>query len=171
MPASQTETIFQGLEVTVEPVTEPDPVYWTDQSPEFRIQLHNSEDSKYEWTGGSELTINIEIDGDLIHAETIEFGPLEYGEEETQVFESNVLAYEGHGVVSVDSGGAVNTGSEDRAKLQPGGHSFNPVYSFSVWDKSHYTSTVRRPRQLQLALLTTSVVLIIFAAVQIYLST
>lgn len=54
MPATQTITVFDGLEIEVEPVVEPDPVYFTSDEPEFNIHLRNN-DAKYNFSEDSEI--------------------------------------------------------------------------------------------------------------------
>ncbi|MFC7028521.1 hypothetical protein ACFQH8_16050 [Halomicroarcula sp. GCM10025710] len=104
MPATQTITIFDGLEIKVEPVEEPDPVYFTSDEPEFNIHLRNN-DAEYEFSEGSALLWTIETNPmQVVHSGEVEFGPLDHGEETTVTVGGKVLAYEGHGVLGVASG-------------------------------------------------------------------
>ncbi|MFC7251091.1 hypothetical protein ACFQJ5_14750 [Halomicroarcula sp. GCM10025324] len=170
MPATQTITIFDGLEIKVEPVEEPDPVYFTSDEPEFNIHLRNN-DAEYEFSEGSALLWTIETNPmQVVHSGEVEFGPLDHGEETTVTVGGKVLAYEGHGVLGVASG-ASGTNDSHRWELNAGRrNSADPAYSFSVWDESDYNASIRRPKRMQLAMVGTSVILIVFALIQILLA-
>jgi hypothetical protein len=171
MPATQTIDVFDGLEIRVEPVEGPDPVYFTDQEPEFDVHLRNN-GAKYEFTGDSTFRWTIETSPmQVIHTGEAKFGPLDYGEETTVTVGGKVLAYEGHGVLGISTTGASGVNDSDRWKLNSGrANSADPAYSFSVWDESDYNASVRQPRRLQLAVLLTSVMLILFALIQVLLA-
>lgn len=167
MPASQHIDVFNGLEIFAEPTKKPDPVFFTDQAPEFEVTLRNN-DAKYEWSEDSSIRWTIETGkGDIIHTDKVEFGPLDNGEETTIMAGGEILAYEGHGVFGVATGSASST-STNRRRLKAGRErNTDPVYSYSVWDRSHYNASVQWPKRLQIGLIVTSIVLILFAVVQI----
>ncbi len=165
MPASQKVTVGDGIEFVVEPVEDPDPVYYTDQSPGFNIRITNN-DGKWELGPESEFRWNIEIDGREVFSETKKFGPLDHGESTSITVGDRVLAYEGHGVFGIGAGGATGRKNDDRWDLRSKKRG-TPAYSFSVWDKSHYVASIDRPKLFQKTLIATTLVLIIFAAVQI----
>jgi len=171
MPATQTIEVHDGLEFSVEPVEEPDPVYFTSDEPEFNVHIRNK-DAKHDYSEGSKFQWTIETDPmEVIHVGVAEFGPLDRGEETTVTVGGKVLAYEGHGVVGISAGSASGQKDSDRWRLNPGGaNSANPAYSFHVWDKSHYEASVQQPKRLQMAMFLTSLVLIVFAAFQIILA-
>lgn len=171
MPATQTINIFDGLEINVEPVEEPDPVYFTSDVPEFNIHLRNN-DAKYEFSEGSEILWTIETNPmQVVHAGEVEFGPLDHGEETTVTVGGKVLAYEGHGVLGIATSGAAGKNESHRWELNSGRrNSADPAYSFSVWDESDYNASIRRPKHMQLAMVGTSVILIVFALIQILLA-
>lgn len=171
MPATQIIEIFDGLEIEVEPVDEPDPVYFTDEKPEFNIHLRNN-DSDYEFAEESALQWTIETNPmQVVHTGEVEFGPFDHGEETTVTVGGKVLAYEGHGVFGISTAGASGTNDSDRRKLKSGHQdSADPAYSFSVWDRSDYSASIQQPKRLQLAVIGTSVVLILFALVQVLLA-
>lgn len=54
MPASQAVDVFRGLTVEVKPVDEEPDVFFTDQSPKFKLIVRNVTD--YNFVEGSELT-------------------------------------------------------------------------------------------------------------------
>lgn len=171
MPATQELEYFDGLKFVVEPVDPPDPVYFTDDRPEFDVTIIN-DDSKYDFGAGSKFTWVIQTEPfQEIYSETAEFGPLERGESETVRIGGRVLAYDGHGTIGISISGASGGGEDSRRKLSHGKRkNMDPAYSYRVWDKSDYEASVRRPRELQKALIYTSIVLIAFAAVQILVS-
>jgi len=171
MPATQTIEVFDGLEFSVEPVEEPDPVYFTSDKPEFNVHIRNR-DAKYDFSEGSKFQWTIETDPmEVIHAGEAEFGPIDRGEETTVTVGGEVLAYEGHGVFGISAGSASPASGTDRHELRSGGvNTAEPTYSFHVWDNSHYAASVRRPKRLQIAMFLTSVMLILFAAFQILLA-
>jgi len=171
MPATQTITVFDGLEIEVEPVEEPDPVYFTSDEPEFKIHLRNN-DAKYDFSEESEIRWTIETNPmQVVHTGEVKFGTLDRGEETTVTVGNKVLAYEGHGVLGIATSGASGKGNSDRRKLNAGNQrSAEPAYSFSVWDESDYNASIRRPKQMQLAMIGTSAILIVFALIQILLA-
>jgi hypothetical protein len=171
MPATQTIDVFDGLEIRVEPVQEPDPIYFTSDEPEFDVHLQNN-DAKYEFAEESAFRWTIETNPmQVIHTDEVEFGPLDYGEEKTITVGEKVLAYEGHGVLGISTAGASGVSGSDRWELNSGkASSADPAYSFSVWDESDYTASVEQPKRLQLAMLVTSVMLIVFALIQVLLA-
>ena len=171
MPATQPIEVFDGLEFRVEPVDSPDPVYFTSDNPEFDVHIRNN-DAKYDFSNESAFTWTIETNPmQVVHSNEAEFGPLDRGEETTVTVGGKTLAYEGHGVFGIATGGASGNGGSDRMDLKSGrAKSADPAYSFHVWDNSHYDASIRQPKRLQLALIITSVLLIIFAVVQVLLA-
>jgi hypothetical protein len=166
MPATQTIDVFDGLEFSVEPAEAPAPVYYTSDKPEFDVHIQNK-DAKYDFSEESVFTWTIET----MHTNEVEFGPLNRGEETTVTVGGKVLAYEGHGVFGIATGGASGKSGSDRRELNSGrAKSADPAYSFHVWDNSHYDASIRQPKRLQLAMFGTSVLLILFAVVQVLLA-
>ena len=171
MPASSTVSFFDGLEVSTEPTVEPNPVYYTDDCLNFTVSVENN-NSKYEWADDSVVRWRVTIDGEERDSGKIQFGPLENGEKEQAKIQTGALSYEGHGVLEFTSGGASGNSDSPLRTLHPGKWgSGDPAYSFSVWDKSHYQASIRRPKQLQVGIILTSIALIGFAVLQILLST
>ena len=171
MPAATKQIVFDGLEFTAKPVKKPDVVYFTHESPEFEVTLYNN-DSKYEWAEESQFTWAIDISPKgVVHSDTVEFGPLDYGEEVSFTVGGEVLSYDGHGVLGVAAGSASGRGGSDRRALNSRkARDAKPVYSFSVWDKSIYDASVRQPKRLQKYLIITTIALIVFAVIQIRLA-
>lgn len=163
---------FDGLKFAVEPVPTPAPVYFTDQTPAFRVLVTN-DCADYEFAEDCEFTWEIEMDGptdEPLHAGTATFGPLAAGETEAVRIGGEPLAYEGHGVLSIGVGNAISTNGEFwriDCEHQP---ETDPVYTFSVYNKHHYLEAHRRPRRLRSAILFASSVLILVAFVQVALA-
>jgi hypothetical protein len=174
MPAKPTYEPYDGLTITANAAPEPDPVMWTDSEPVFKVTFRNSEeaDSETIWGEGSSIRLVLKVDGDPVWDGEVEFGPLGYGEEQTVEVDTAPLTYEGHAVLAVAVGGASGLNSDRPTELRAGRgtNTNNAIYAFSVWDKSHYEATVGTPKRLQAAIIGTSVVLIIFAAVQLYVA-
>lgn len=172
MPAEH-ECSYSGLEVSIEPVPRPDPVFWTNQAPKLKVTFDNTDESTFEWSEDSTITVTIEIDGDRVWADKIGFGPLAFGETKTVEIDTQPLSFEGHAVIGVSQTGVSKPGSDSSlATMKPGrrSSSLSPCYTSSVWDKSHYNATVRRPKRLQWATVLTSIALIFFAAVQLWVA-
>lgn len=168
MPATQVIDVFDGLEFHVEPVQEPNPVYFTSDEPEFNVHIRNT-GAEYEFSDESAFRWTIETNPmQVVHTGEVEFGSLCHGEETTVTVGERVLAYEGHGVLGISIGGASGKGDTDRRKLNAGRESgARPAYSFHVWDRSHYKASIERPWKLQLAMVFTSLALIVFAVIQV----
>jgi hypothetical protein len=172
MPASHTVEAFDGLKFTVEPVTDPDPVYFTDQAPEFRVRVEN-DGATHDFAEESQFIWDIEVEGwteDTLHSGEGTFGPLDDGETEEVIIGGEVLAYEGHGVLGIGAGNARGTDG-DRWRLNTTNRrATEPAYTFSVYDEYHYEEAIERPRKLQYAIIFTSIVLILFSFLQIALA-
>jgi len=168
MPASQEIESHGGLKIYVTAVDEPEPVYYTDERPKFKIELTN-DDSNYDvWAEDSKLVWDIVIDGNSTHEDALHFGPLENGDTESHIVQSNVLSHEGHGVFGISTGSVAHVDGGEKGRMNASrSRSSKPAYSFSVWDESHYDAQIRRPQKLQKGNLILSGALIFFALVQI----
>lgn len=150
MPASKPAEMFPGFTAEVEPV-EPEPdVYFTDQSPTFKLILRNPSETTF--VEGSSLRWYLAIgDGmpEPVHTGLIQF---ELGPGEKVDFEigDELLAFAGHGVVGVGVRPARGANSSE-LKVRSGrvSDSYTPLYSFSVWDESVYETQHEYPQRLQ----------------------
>lgn len=118
MPASQPVEFYRGLEGTIEPVGKESEVHFTDESPSFQLTLLNPTD--FEFVEDSAIIWVIAIgegEPEPIYSDKLEF---ELGPNESKTFEigGQLLAYEGHGVVGLNCGGA-RTDEKERV-LRPG---------------------------------------------------
>lgn len=170
MPVTQTQTYYDEIDITAEPVKNPSPVLWTDDEPTIEVGFADHGDTK--WSDETTVRLHIQIDGDQIWNKKITLGPIEPDESKSVRVDAPPLTYEGHAIVGVSIRGGRNVNNEKHpSALQAGrsGSDPDPTAAFSVWDESHYEATVRRPKQLQKGIILTSVVLVLFAALQIYL--
>ena len=172
MPASRIKTYYDGFEITAKPVEGPSPAFWTKSTPTFEIQFSNSEDSMCEWSDDCSIRVGISVDGERVWTDTVDFGPIGYGESDSAQVTAEPLTLEGHGVLGVGTSGVTDLRNETPSTMNEGRKdmNLNPIYTFGVLDKSQYEATVEKPKQLQRAIILTSVVLIAFAAVQIWLA-
>ncbi|TQQ82606.1 hypothetical protein EGH24_03905 [Halonotius terrestris] len=171
MPVSYTQEVH-GLEITAEPVEEPSPVLWTDTEPTIDVEFNNTTDNT--WTADTAVHLRTQIDDNIVWSEEVEIGAdLPPGESTNVSVDAKPLTYEGHAVLGFSISGGVNVNNENHpSSLNPGGDDYliRPTSAFSVWDKSHYDATVRRPKQFQKGIIFTSIVLIIFAGIQLWLA-
>ncbi len=171
MPVTQSQNLH-GLEITVSPADEPSPVLWTDTEPTLEVLFKNTSDIT--WLDETEVHVRIEIDDNVVWSEEVKMDrDLSPGESTKVSVKSTPLTYEGHAVVGFSISGVENATNDDHpSSLNSGNNTYklHPTSAFSVWDESHYISTVRRPKQFQKGIILTSVVLILFAAVQLWLA-
>lgn len=172
MPASRTKIFYDGFEITAEPIEDPSPAFWTESTPTFEIQFSNAEDSICEWSDECSIRVGIDVDGERVWSESVDFGPIDYGEPYSTRVTAEPLTLEGHGVLGVATSGVSGLRSETPSTMKSAQRSagLSPVYTFGVLDRSQYEATVKMPKKLQRALIITSVVLILFAAAQIWIS-
>mgnify|MGYP000167241678 CR=1 FL=1 len=169
MTAIQTHELH-GLEIGAEPTNKPSPVLWTDSCPTVEVTFSNN--SEVHWREDTAVHFWIEIDDDVIWSQNVEMGTeLAPGETTSVTVETRPLTYEGHAVLGFSIFSGINIKSDPRS-LEPGDSTdtLYPTSAFSVWDRSHYVSTVKRPKQFQKGIIFTSVVLIFFAGVQLWLA-
>lgn len=171
MPAKRPYEIH-GLRFEVEPVEPPEPVYFTDQSPEFKITITNTEQSETKYSEDNEIRWTVDTDPmQVVHSGKVEFGPLDIGDKETHIVGGEKPMYDGHSVVGIDISGVNSLTGSGPATVEPGrNQNGEPVYSFSVWDRFDYEASVKGPKRLQKGAILTSVVLIVFAFVQVVLA-
>ncbi|UHQ98025.1 hypothetical protein HYG81_20610 (plasmid) [Natrinema zhouii] len=148
MPASQ--EIDDYLTVNAKPIRPPDSVFFTDQSPEFEVEIANS--SEYHFTEGSQITWATAI-GDgrprPVHSGTIDID-LEPNESKTYIVEDDLLSFEGHGVFGIAFGGHSGQDTSNPRKLHSRpAKDYDPLYTFTVWDRSHYETVHEQPKDLQ----------------------
>lgn len=150
MPASRSVDVFRGLTAEVEPIGPEQEVYFTDQSPEFKLILRNPTDSDF--VDGSLITWCLAIGSGKAEPFYTERRRIELpaGEQIELEIGDEVLAYEGHGVVGVSVRDARGDGDPDyQLRASSTVNDYQAVYSFSVWDRSQYESQHEYPQKLQ----------------------
>lgn len=151
MPASTPVDLHNGLTAEVEPIEDDREVYFTDEAPAFRLILRN--ESNLDFASNSGFRWYLAVGQGMprpFHSDYIKF---ELEEDEQKVFEigNEVLAFEGHGVIGI-SHGNVNKPNDSTYRMKVGGKKYgeyDPLYSFSVWDRSQYETQHEYPQRLQ----------------------
>jgi len=160
MPSSRSAKIADGVHVDAVPKKDPAPVYWTDDCPKFEITISVAEDADDMIAADSSIRFLIWIDDSISINEIQRFGPIDKGESVTIEYECEPLTYEGHAVCGVSAKTSIVRNEKGTGVTSNRPERHKPVYSFAVWDESHYESTVKRPKHLQYAIIFTSAVLI-----------
>lgn len=152
-------------------VSNPKQVYFTDDEPEFRITFKNEtdyrmrEDSVVAWV----LAIGEGRPEPFVREVFPKFGIPSGGEREITV-SGEPLLLEGHGIVGVGQGGFHRVDSEDGSfKFSASGTNrevYEPLATFSVWDREHYEDIHEQPQRTQQIALFTSVLVVFFAILQ-----
>lgn len=150
MPASKPTEVFRGLTAGIEPVGSEPEVFFTDQSPAFRLTLRNTSENTF--VDGCSLRWYLAIgDGmpEPVHTGLVEF-ELEPEEKTEFVIGEDLLAFAGHGVVGIRMRRA-SVKNDTNINVSAGRESarYIPLYSFSVWDQSEYESQHEYPLRLQ----------------------
>ncbi|UHQ98242.1 hypothetical protein HYG81_19350 (plasmid) [Natrinema zhouii] len=165
MPASQ--KLENHFTVEAEPVIEPDPVFFTDESPEFDLKVTNNED--FEIGNGATIRWVLAIGSgkpEPVHkgGERVILDP---GETKTYRVGGDLLSYDGHGVFGVAYGSPL--GNDGTRKLHTRSHdSYKPLYSFSVWDRSQYDAVHEQPKRNQKWIVASSILVAILAIIQVF---
>lgn len=161
MPAAQSvDYRDEGyLEISVEPIDEPDSVYFTRHRPEFDLVFRNRTDMEIrtrqddEWTG-IRWILELEPGGDEILATgNVDLSVAPGGEERKRI-EPGLLAYEANAVLGVAGGairGEVGRGDEhiEVETIQSVDDISHILYTFTIWDESHYEAVHEQPKRLQ----------------------
>jgi hypothetical protein len=175
VPASQTldYTHHGYLELRINPIDEPENVYFTEQRPKFEIVVSNKSD-RYVTTkgeGGMRWILGIDPTGQ----ETIASGSFHFhldpGEEHTEVIEPGLLAYESNAVMGVTGVSTTETKRSGKdAILFDVGIQDNIkkiLYTFTIWDRSHYDAVHEQPKKLQKWVVYLSVLVVVLAVIQL----
>lgn len=170
MPASKSVDLFRGLVADVEPVGEEPDVYYTDQSPKFVLTIHNP--TEYDFVEGSSIRWVLAVGSGIPSPMYDEELSIEVPAGETREYEigGELLAFEGHGVIGVSASGARDDGEPPYELWETEPRNYDPVYTFSVWDRSQYESLHERPKRLQRASLYLTGAVVFFALVQIFIA-
>lgn len=171
MPASQAVDVFRGLTVEVKPVDEEPDVFFTDQSPKFKLIVRNVTD--YNFVEGSELTWYLAIGPGMpepVYKKDLSI-EVPTGEKREYEIGGELLAFDGHGVVGVLAGGASGRGEPDYELRSAGAlNNYEPAYTFSVWDRSYYKSAHEHPQKLQKIAIFATGAIVLFSLVQLVIT-
>lgn len=161
MPASQTVdlTRYGYLELSIEAVSEHQDVYFTDQSPRFELIMRNKTDRVLKSREGDYFTgfqwiLELGAGKEKTLAKgTVEF-TLQPGETQRELVEPGLLGYEGNAVLGVrgsDLSGGRDKGEEPiEFGINLKGDTLTSVlYTFTIWDRSHYKTVHEHPKMLQ----------------------
>lgn len=173
MPAS-TEVDYRKdmIRVWVEPLDEPDGVYFTDESPEFELVVKNETDRKVTTHEGDGIYWTLAIGPGIPKAykqdgEKIEIEP--GGEQRIRVG-GELLAHEGNASIAINRAVRLRGGIDnDPLILDPTFKSENlqNLYTFTIWDRSHYEAVHEQPKRLQKWVVFLSLLVALLAAIQI----
>lgn len=181
MPASQTVDYGDRgyLEISIEPIGEPESVYFTGDKPEFDLVIKNLTNRKIRTRDGNTwagIRWVLEIEpgvGKKLAGGGIDLS-IPPGGEQRERIELGLLAYETSAVLGV--GGFGLTGG-DRESDEPlvfdAGSSQEVVsqvlYTFSIWDRSHYEAVHQQPKRLQWLIVIFAFLTAVLAATQLYI--
>lgn len=169
MPASQTVNWFDGLKITVEPKEDGKGIYYTDECPHFCLKIEN--DGEYHLHEGSELSWYVAVgDGQPTpHHREVQEIEIARGESKEYTIGGKLLAYEGHGIIGVANGGVSVRGPEQGQGIMKTSNtgSYEPVLTFSVWDREHYRILHKKPREWQKYAVAGTVVIAASAVIQL----
>lgn len=168
MPASEPVELVDGLFATIEPLKEPDSIFFTRDKPIFELTLTNN--SEYHFVKGSQMNWVIGVGQGMpepIYLETLDV-EIPKGESRTYKIGGKLLAFEGHGVIGVTSGGhSGKSDSDERTLTQSHGTTYNPAYTFSVWDEDHYSIIHEKPKQMMRWTMILSALVVILGLIQV----
>lgn len=145
-------------------------LFFTDECPYFHIEITNN--TEYDFIEGSQISWCVAIGEGMpepVYSGTID---IELSQGETKKYElgGNLLAFEGHGVVGLTSGGHSGRGNSAERELSSGNLStYSPVYTFSIWDREEYREIHQKTREAQEASTTAALILMFIGLAQLLL--
>lgn len=156
MPADrevQYHRSLDGLTVRVEPIDSKD-IYFTDEDPEFDLIVENGLDRPVitREEEGIIWVLGVGQDApDPEYAQSIEID-LEPGEIQKHRIGGELLAYEGNGVIGINRGSTLYGGADADTVIieaqDPSLGGYRWLYTFTVWDESHYNAIHEQPQKL-----------------------
>lgn len=146
-------------------------VYFTDQEPRFQILVENNTNYDFDDNSGFRWEIAIgEGRPEPFIGGYVPLAGLPAGEEFGFEISDEPLSLEGHGIVAIGIGRIrhVNTDSETvRFKANESGkENYEPLATFSVWDREHYEVVHEQPQRTQHFALFASMGIVFFAILQ-----
>lgn len=175
MPAS-TELYYQRYEnirVSVEPFQEPDRVYFTDESPEFELVLSNETDRHVTSHEGEGIYWVLALGTGIPEAykwgtEEVKIEP--HGEQRIRIG-GELLAHEGNASIAINRNLSLRGGRDHDPIILDAGpfdkQNLQTLYTFSIWDRSHYEEVHEQPKRLQRWVVLLSLLVALLAAIQI----
>lgn len=175
MPAS-TELYYQRYEnirVSVEPFQEPDRVYFTDESPEFELVLSNETDRHVTSHEGEGIYWVLALGTGIPEAykwgtEEVKIEP--HGEQRIRIG-GELLAHEGNASIAINRNLSLRGGRDHDPIILDAGpfdkQNLQTLYTFSIWDRSHYEEAHEQPKRLQRWVVLLSLLVALLAAIQI----
>lgn len=146
-------------------------VYFTDQEPKFEITIENNtlndidNDSHVAWI----IAIGQGRPEPFVTKQYTNFA-IPAGDEREIEVSGEPLSLEGHGIVALGQGMFHNPKPDDESLRftagRTGKESYEPLATFSVWDREHYEVVHEQPQRAQQFALFASVGIVFFAMVQ-----
>jgi hypothetical protein len=178
MPASQSANVTQHgfVEVSIDPIDEPEDVYFTEQRPQFEIVIENKSDREVKSRDGNRFTglvWAVELGSD--QAKTLASGEIDFSlqpdETHRELIDLGLLGYEGNAVISV-GGASVSGHNKDTGPITIGTSTGSSgtsevLYTFPIWDRSHYDTVHEQPKRLQKVIILFGALAAGFSAFQI----
>lgn len=175
MPASSEVfyTRYEKIRIDVDPLHEPDRVYFTDEAPEFELVLMNETDqhvTSYEDEGIYwALALGTGIpEAYKWESEEVEIEP--HGEQRITIG-GELLAHEGNASIAINRNIGLRGGKDhDPLTLDPTPYNKDNLlnlYTFTIWDRSHYEAVHEQPKRLQKWVVRLSILVALLATIQI----
>lgn len=164
------ERVEGTVDAYIELVDQKD-VYFTDEQPEFKITIENN--TPWDMKNSSHMAWVIAI-GEGRPEPFVEKRypnyPVASGEKRTLVISNKSLSLEGHGIVALGRGEIRDVDSEEGEFHFNTGNTrsdvYEPLATFSVWDREHYEVVHEQPQRIQQFSLFASFAVVLFAVVQ-----
>lgn len=174
MPATRelswTHPDIDGQIIATVELEEKDGVYFTDQEPNFEITIKN--DTAYDMNERSSVAWAIAIGQGRPEPFIREYtGGFEIpaGEERSVTGTDVPLSLEGHGIIALGSG-RIDPHNGDGIQFTASDNSkekYEPIATFSVWDREQYEVLHEQPQRTQHLALFASVGIVFFAVLQV----
>jgi hypothetical protein len=181
MPASQ--TIDYGdrglLKISIEPIDEPESVYYTEDKPEFDLVIRNQTNREIQTREGDKwagLRWVVEIEPGV--EKTLASGGIDLsippGGKQRERITPGLLAYETSAVLGVGGFGlsGVDEGSDEPLVFDAGSSQevvSQVLYTFTIRDRSHYDAVHEQPKRLQWMVVGFGFLTAVLAATQLYI--
>lgn len=176
MPGKQ-KVSYAGLELEVEPIPGERGIYFTDESPEFLLRIHNTLNKRIKSSGQGAIVWFYGFGSGS--PEAVTYGPpITFDVEPKGTIERKIgnklLGYQGNGTIGIFTAMQEEVIESDNdkeriLKLPPMRRNYETLYTFTVMEREFYRKIYEYPTKLTKIMTILTILIAIFTAISLYL--